>query len=71
MQDENEKWIELNATQYEIQMNPVGEGQNVLIVIGEGLEEDCTCKILWNSCQIVNPVAFERLLELTDQGSLK
>ena len=44
MQDENEKWIELNATQYEIQMNPVGEGQNVLIVIGEGLEEDALAK---------------------------
>lgn len=33
-------WIELNATHQNISIKPIQEGQEVLIVIGEGLKED-------------------------------
>lgn len=33
-------WIELNATQQTITIDPIGKGQEVIIVIGEGLSED-------------------------------
>lgn len=35
-----QEWIELNATQNEITIRPLAVGQEVLIVIGEGLRED-------------------------------
>ena len=35
----NEGWIELNATRDGIDLRPIGIGQEILIVIGEGLNE--------------------------------
>ena len=34
------KWIELNATKNEITIRPLHVGQEVLIVIGENLQEE-------------------------------
>ena len=33
-------WLELNATQHEISLKPIGAGQDVLIIIGEKLNEE-------------------------------
>ena len=40
MQENGQHWIELNATKNEITIRPLHVGQEVLIVIGEGLQED-------------------------------
>lgn len=40
MQTGRNQWIELNATRNETVMHPIREGQEVLIVIGERLEEE-------------------------------
>lgn len=40
MQEENGSWIEVNATRHELQKQPIKEGQEILIVIGEGLQEE-------------------------------
>ena len=37
---EEQQWIELNATKNEIMIRPLHVGQEVLIVIGEGLQEE-------------------------------
>lgn len=39
MQLPDETWIELNATHHHITMKPIQEGQDIMIVIGEGLHE--------------------------------
>lgn len=39
-QESGQHWIELNATKNEITIRPLHVGQEVLIVIGEGLQED-------------------------------
>ena len=39
-QENGNHWIELNATKNEIMIRPLHVGQEVLIVIGEGLQED-------------------------------
>ena len=37
---DGENWMELNATQHEISLKPIGAGQDVLIIIGEKLNEE-------------------------------
>ena len=37
---DGKNWLELNATQHEISLNPIGAGQDVLIIIGEKLNEE-------------------------------
>lgn len=37
---DGENWLELNATQHEIILKPIGAGQDVLIIIGEKLNEE-------------------------------
>ena len=37
---DGENWLELNATQHETILKPIGAGQDVLIVIGEKLNEE-------------------------------
>lgn len=37
---ENDKWLELNATQKGIELKPIKQGQEIIIVIGEDLIED-------------------------------
>ena len=39
-QENGQHWIELNATKNEITIRPLHVGQEVMIVIGEGLQED-------------------------------
>ena len=39
LKDKEEKWLELNATQQEIRTAPIPEGQEVVIVIGEEMNE--------------------------------
>ena len=40
LKDEEEKWLELNATQQEMRISPILEGQEVVIVIGEDLKKE-------------------------------
>ena len=37
---DGENWLELNATQHEISLTPIGAGPDVLIIIGEKLNEE-------------------------------
>ena len=37
---DGKNWLELNATQHEISLKPIGTGQDVLIIIGEKLNEE-------------------------------
>ena len=37
---DGENWLELNATQHGISLKPIGAGQDVLIIIGEKLNEE-------------------------------
>ena len=37
---DGKNWLELNATQHEISLKPIGAGQDVLIIIGEKLNEE-------------------------------
>ncbi len=37
---DGENWLELNVTQHEISLKPIGAGQDVLIIIGEKLNEE-------------------------------
>lgn len=37
---DGENWLELNATLHEISLKPIGAGQDVLIIIGEKLNEE-------------------------------
>ena len=39
LKDKEEKWLELNATHQEIRTAPIPEGQEVVIVIGEEMNE--------------------------------
>lgn len=43
---EEDQWMELNATPKEITLQPISQGQEVLIVIGEGLVEE-KIKLYW------------------------
>ena len=45
-EENSQKWLELNATKNEITIRPIAAGQEVLIVIGEGLQEDAIKKYL-------------------------
>ncbi len=38
--NENEKWLELNATQKSLTLKPLENGQDIIIVIGENLNKD-------------------------------
>jgi hypothetical protein len=40
MKQDNEEWIEINATSRGITVRPIAQGQEILIVIGESLNED-------------------------------
>lgn len=40
LKDTDNQWMELNATPKEITLQPISQGQEVLIVIGEGLVEE-------------------------------
>lgn len=42
-------WYELNATEKKIELNPINNGQNVIIVIGENLNETKTKEIFNNA----------------------
>ena len=44
LQKEDRSWIQLNATHNGITMNPIEKGQEVIIVIGEGLKEQAIKK---------------------------
>ena len=46
MLEENGSWIEVNATRHELKKQPIKEGQEILIVIGEGLQEAAIRKYL-------------------------
>ena len=37
--DDDDKWMELNVTHQEMRLEPITEGQKVVIVIGENLNE--------------------------------
>ena len=39
LMDDDDKWMELNATHQEMRLEPITEGQKVVIVIGENLNE--------------------------------
>lgn len=38
--DESNQWMEMNATKWEFTMKPIANGQEIIIVIGEQLEEE-------------------------------
>ena len=40
MKNEKEQWIEMNATKKNLVISPIKMGQEVIIVIGEQLDED-------------------------------
>ena len=40
LKDEAGEWLELNATHSKITLQPIAEGQDVLIVIGERLNKE-------------------------------
>lgn len=44
---ENDQWIEINANQKTISLKPVSIGQEVIIVIGEGLSEEKINETVW------------------------
>ena len=48
VKDDAGSWMQLNATGHEISMKPIGDGQEVVIVIGEQLKEDSIRKYLEN-----------------------
>ena len=48
LQKEDGSWIQLNATHNGITMNPIEKGQEVIIVIGEGLKEQAIKKYFLN-----------------------
>ena len=48
VKDDAGSWMQLNATGHEISMKPIGDGQEVVIVIGEQLKEDRIRKYLEN-----------------------
>ena len=39
LMDDDDKWMELNVTHQEMRLEPITEGQKVVIVIGENLNE--------------------------------
>lgn len=41
---EDKTWIEVNATSENIEINPIDNGQEIIIVIGENLEKECIQK---------------------------
>ena len=50
MQEKNGSWIEVNATRHELKKQPIKEGQEILIVIGEDLKEDKIRECLEDKC---------------------
>ena len=53
LKDEDGKWMELNATHQELCIEPITEGQEVVIVIGEGLCEEKIRKYLKSAEKMV------------------
>lgn len=53
LKDEDGKWMELNATHQELCIEPITEGQEVVIVIGEGLCEEKIQKYLKSAEKMV------------------
>ena len=50
MKNESGDWMELNATTQKMTVNPIKEGQEILIVIGEDLKEDKIRECLEDEC---------------------
>ena len=50
MKNESGDWMELNATTQKMTVNPIKEGQEILIVIGEDLKEEKICEFLEDKC---------------------
>ena len=51
---DNDKWLELNATHSKITLQPIAEGQDVLIVIGERLNKEAVeviYKVIASACK--------------------
>ena len=40
IQDQNNNWYQLNATKNEINIQPINQGQEIIIVIGESLDQE-------------------------------
>ena len=51
MQLSNNEWIELNATHHDISIKPIKVGQDIIIVIGEGLREK-NIENYWNKQKV-------------------
>lgn len=50
MKNQSGDWMELNATTQKMTVNPIKEGQEILIVIGEDLKEDKIRECLEDKC---------------------
>lgn len=50
MKNQSGDWMELNATMQKMTVNPIKEGQEILIVIGEDLKEDKIRECLEDKC---------------------
>ena len=50
MKNQSGDWMELNATTQKMTVNPIKEGQEILIVIGEDLKEDKVRECLEDKC---------------------
>lgn len=50
MKNQSGDWMELNATTQKMTVNPIKEGQEILIVIGEDLKEDKVRECLEDEC---------------------
>ena len=50
MKNESGDWMELNATTQKMTVNPIKEGQEILIVIGEDLKEEKICEFWEDKC---------------------
>ena len=46
---ENEKWLELNATEKQFELKPIKNGQDIIIAIGENLNEEKIKEIFNNA----------------------
>ena len=50
MKNQSGDWMELNTTTQKMTVNPIKEGQEILIVIGEDLKEDKVRECLEDKC---------------------
>ena len=58
LKDTDNQWMELNATPKEITLQPISQGQEVLIVIGEGLVEE-KINAYWKDITVENHEQLE------------